>query len=296
MKCGLPTCDQQAAWGARAAALLKANLHVVPTGNSPDTVKAAFDSLLNANPKPDVVVVPGLEPSFWESDGEALAARGIAINTSSVVGESKAVVHKTWKVSDWYRTARMAAAYTVANGAGETVLLDLTDYSIVHVGFTGGFKLAFSAYCPSCKLDIVPVTAAVIGTNLPSQVVSYLRGHPQTKWVVGSIGDLLIGVPQALQAAGVAGQVRLVSWVGTPTNTQYVKAGEEAADVCYSNGEATWAQINDAALEMNHQTPQVIAQPSYIVTKSTVDGFSAASGCPGAQNFEAQFASLWNVR
>jgi len=100
---------------------------------------------------------------------------------------------------------------------------------------TEGFKKNFNTKCPAaagCKVDESDLDLKGIGTTMPGAIVSYLQGHPSVKYAFVDFGDMLIGVPAAIKAAGISG-VKFVSLSGNADDVANLKAGTESANFSF---------------------------------------------------------------
>ena len=93
------------------------------------------------------------------------------------------------------------------------------------------------SYCPSATANTLDIALADIA-NATTTIVSYVRSHPNVKYVVASTDGLTIGLPGALKAAGL--NVKLVGQGATPTNIQYLKSGQEVGDAAFPYNEVMW--------------------------------------------------------
>ena len=129
--------------------------------------------------------------------------------------------------------------------------------------------------------------------QLPGIITSYLQKNPETKWIFAGIGDELIGVPQALQAAGISG-VSALSYSATEPNYQYVEAGQlQKGIIGYPNKMSAWIMVNQIAQAINGQEVQEVPIPLQVITKENIDPEWVKTGWPGVENFEQQFEELW---
>jgi ribose transport system substrate-binding protein len=189
----------------------------------------------------------------------------------------------------------------------------MADYMIVHtngqlhglylsvpffpfsVALGEGITTEVSHLCPACSMTTMPVNPADVGKAIPGQVVSYLQAHPQTNFVAVAYGDIAIGIPEALKAAGLASHVQLMSQAATVVNYEYMLSGKQAADISSDVSNNGWYMM-DAAARLAEKQPL----PDYsalriakITTKVTWNPQTQAYvGIPG---YQSQFKALWGV-
>jgi ABC-type sugar transport system substrate-binding protein len=296
-KPGVPVGEELAKGATAAAKALGLNLHIVNTGVTPASTKAAFQQIVNAKPTPDGVFLSGQEPALWSTELEQLDAMGVPVIASAVAGYKgfSAIKGRGIKVEDWQAGGRLAANYVHAQnkGEGKVVFFDLANYPVLNEGVGRGFADEYKRLCPTCPFERVAVQASTIGTTLPAAVVSYVQKNPDTKWIMTGIGDMLIGVPPALKAAGLADKVSAVSYSATAPNYKYVQDGDvQKAIIGYANLEGTWAMVHELSEAMVGQEPEQPEQPLQVITKDNMD-FDVAEGWPGAVDYQQQFKALW---
>ena len=69
---------------------------------------------------------------------------------------------------------------------------------------------------PRVRFDILEVTVDDLGQGaVGSKIVAYLQSNPDTNYVEFSFGDLITGVPQVLQSAGLSDKVKLITVAAT---------------------------------------------------------------------------------
>lgn len=295
-QCGVPVCGEIAKGAEEAAAVLGVDFKIVDAGNTPESYKAAMQQILAAEPPADGVAFTGIEPQFVSSEISQLEERGVPIVSSSVATTTPAIKGRGIKIEDWRLSGKIAAAYVTSQSEGKakTVFFDLANFPILNEGIGKGFIEEYEKLCAGCELERVAVQADTIGTALPGQVVSYIQKHPDTTWIFAGIGDMLLGVPQALKAAGLDHKVEAIAYSATEPNYQYVADDNvQTAIAAVSNRGAGWAIMHEAALAMAGQEVEQPEQPQQLLTKDTIDEFDWKLGWPGDPDFEEKFKALW---
>lgn len=94
------------------------------------------------------------------------------------------------------------------------------------------------------KISDLTVNLQGIGKTIPAQLVSHLQSHPSTNYVVLALNDLSVGVTQALQAAGLADKVKIVSRAPSPAALADVKSGAQYAAVAEETAAMGWRAID----------------------------------------------------
>ena len=202
------------------------------------------------------------------------------------------------QVEKW---GEMTGAYVVAQSKAPTTIavFTISAYPILQV-YTNSFRNTVMKYCPACHVNVVDQAVTDFGTRTPQSVVSTVQRSPQTEWVIFSFGDLSLGVPAALQGAGLTQQVKIGGETPSAANLQALRNGTQAVwagfatsilgwrvvDMLGGNSSATASlPANKALLPTQLLTPGNIGQAKF-------DGGGTPSVSPTTQ---AQFEKLWHV-
>lgn len=110
-----------------------------------------------------------------------------------------------------------------------------------------GYQEAMAQNCPACEVEVLEVSAAQIGPALAQQVVSYLQSNPDVQYASFGLGDLAIGVPGAIRAAGLEEQATLTTRAATPANLADVQGGGMTAALTSEIYESGWRTIDKLA-------------------------------------------------
>ena len=82
------------------------------------------------------------------------------------------------------------------------VYLNVPDFSILTVGRRVDEE-DLQRTVPRAASTTSSTSASPTSTEAPDQVVSFLRAHPDTKYIIQSTDSVFLGVPAALKAAGL---------------------------------------------------------------------------------------------
>ncbi len=166
-----------------------------------------------------------------------------------------------------------------------------------------GMNNTLKKYCPGCSGGELDLTVDdLAGGQVASKLVAYLQSHPETNYVVFNFGDLEIGVPEALQAAGFEKKVKLIGNGAGPQQFQaLIDGGMDAAWVAYPAVYEGWQMVDaairlvDGALPDGYQE-EVAALPTYIVdTPEAAEALAPSFDYDGPAGYEEQFKKLWLV-
>jgi ribose transport system substrate-binding protein len=266
-------------------------------GDTPDTQSQALNQSLADNHQ-GYWISGGIPVASWQKQAVELKKRGVPVVSQG---------------DTWPNTGKNLNYYSV-EGVGEKGG-DLYDYIVAKengkkfdtlvVAPPGNALKVFSGVapdivarqkkrCPSCKADVMELPLSDIGTKSPGKIVSYLQAHPDVHWVIALL-DYGNGLPNALQAAGLADKVKFVSMVGGPTNLQYIKDGKQEADMAYDAVGQGWVTVDALVRGMTGQSmapDQAWQASTQILTK---DNISTDKGgfWTGVPDTPAKYLKLW---
>ena len=84
-----------------------------------------------------------------------------------------------------------------------------------------GMNDTMKQYCPGCSTGELDLTVDdLAGGQVASKLVAYLQSNPDTNYVLFNFGDLEIGVPEALKAAGFEDKVKLIGNGAVPSSSR----------------------------------------------------------------------------
>jgi ribose transport system substrate-binding protein len=202
-------------------------------------------------------------------------------------------------------SGKLLADYMIAdsNGHSNSVYISLPLYPAT-VMTEAGLTAELRAKCPDCTNATLPTSVAQLGEGqLPAAIVTYLRSHPDTDYVVLSFQDLFPGLAPALKSAGLASKVKIIGSQPQAPELDAVANGTSAAWVMLPEPYLSWAfvdwmarlsegELSAAALNAGDQAVQ------YLV--DSPEGAEAALKAnsnywPGPAGYAQQFESLWRI-
>jgi ribose transport system substrate-binding protein len=275
-----------------AAAALGWKFRVVQSSTDPAAVQQAMAHAVQLNP--DAVLQTAEPISAFPTQVQQLAAKHIPyVTVSSTDPVGPEVLADVNGAAQFQRRGKWLAEWVVAksNGAGHAVVFDLSSYPI-QVLIANAFAQTIRSQCPGCSVDLQSVQPNEIGTSLPGRIVSYLQAHPNVNYVFLGITDLLSGVPEALQGAGLAGKIHVLSNSGSLLP---VKGGQIEVNVP-DDVMIGWLMMDAVARHVEGVAlpqAQYSNVPSRYVTKENV----GSQNVPyvGVANYQELFKKLWDV-
>jgi ribose transport system substrate-binding protein len=304
MQCGAPECAYIAGYLKDAASAMGVDVTYIKTGATAQTITAAFNSAIQLSPA--AVLVPALDPITWSRQLAELKSKKIPVIAWTIPPQPEGRFTKLFLTgADNEQVGKLEADYIIAKSGGtaKIVYYYAPEYT-VFAGAAAQFQQEIKSACPGCTISVQKAPAAQIGTTFPSRLVSYLQQHSDTQWVAMAFGSLMLGVPQALQKAGLAGKVQTISQAGGSDNFSYIKAGQQTVDLSLSLPILTWSVLDSAARAITGQSdPNVklgdsgilsTQPPIEFITKDKVT-WGPNDTFVGYDDYQARFKTLWGV-
>ena len=262
--------------GVQAAAkALGWHVRVINIGLTP----AGFISAMNAavqNPGSAVLGIGAFAPNTAiASQLAALKAKGvpwIADVSPSPVGQNDMIANEG-DTSVTGISGTVMANWVVANSNGNANVAFFWDPEIAVLNdVKANFLSTMTANCPACTVSVQSTSFyGGIGTTDPGQIVSYLQANPTTNYLVVTDGDAMVGVTQAIAAAGLAGKVKIVTRSADVINIKDIAAGTETMGLTSEGPEAGWRMVDVAARYFLHDSLKCCSTPTgtfHIVTSA----------------------------
>jgi ribose transport system substrate-binding protein len=308
LPCATEACLQGIHSGFTAAASkLGASVDQIPQGGTPTEITSAWNQAVAKTPPYDGLFYGGTPPSTVSSQVAALSGKGVPIigfnsNLENKPGGGTDYPGVNFDVgtNEWpEEIGKVQAAWVVADSEADANVLwvNIKAYPGLVLSETA-FNEELAALCAECKSSSLNIEASDIGTKVPEKVVSALQRDSSINYVVFGVGAFLVGVPPALQSAGISG-VNLVSQTGGPQNIEYIENGEQAMDVSINLEESGWKAMDVlsrlAAGESTEADEALI--PIVVTTTESLENGDVKISKTGevltAPNFEQEYLKLW---
>lgn len=295
--CGTPYCALFWELLTPAAKTMGVHLERIKAGSAANTVKAAFDTVLAK--KPDAVIVTAISLELWKNELKELQEAEIPVVTTGVTGTEAFGIEGPQAAEALSELAgKLMANYVVAEMNPEA---DAVIYEVPELPYTTIIVEAFSeeleSVCPECSVRTAQISAAELGSTAPTTVVSDLQANPETSVAVFTSPETMLGLPAALQAAGI--EVETLTYAATPQNLEYIKEGKQTASLEVDLPVLSWTLLDQAARGI---VGQKLAGPEsegitdmQFLTQEDIK-FDPAKGWTGYPNFAEMFAELWGVK
>jgi ribose transport system substrate-binding protein len=258
-------------WGAEAIILDAVDPRAVQTGlAAADEKGIVIGSVSNGIASPN----PPMEPPA----GDVWPAYDVGIDYT-LAGEYEA----NWIVAD-------------SEGTANTVVYGDKEFPAANVQEEGRMKALEE--CEGCTTDgPIYFTVAQIAESLGEEVVSYLRTHPDVEYIMCPYDPAAPAMVTAIETAGLAEQVKLVSLIGNEQNLDYIRNGEvEAATAAYDQryfGVASFDQAMRVLAGQEPFEPQGENTPFQLLDKENVPEAGGEFPFSAPFDYMSEFEKVW---
>ena len=294
--CGAnPECQQEGQIVKQADDILGWKTNILSNDGSPQQSKAAFDTVVSQ--KAAGVLFTAIPLATFQSDVAALQANGTVVSACCETDPTGTGIDYNIDAPDQSAPVGQAQAAIVASDSKCTnagsVIVNIPDFAILADGVKS-FKSNLDQYCPGATVDELDIALANLGTA-PATEASFMRAHPNDHYIVMATDGTSVGLPAALQAAGLSNSVKLVGQGATPTNVQYLQAGQELADTTFDYYDNMWAMLT-AVIEkkVNGSVTPAVAPPLWILTKDNAPT-GVTNAFPVVKDYQKQYEALWGI-
>lgn len=284
---------------------------------TPEGTQAAFQSGLQA--APDFFISSGNPVEWYEAELEQFGEAGIPVVQWSIPDgyQPDGMAANLITGGDYYFQGALIADWITTETDGEANVLALNMGGTFPVlGLEQqGFENEMAEVCPDCKINFQEITLPQLlaGEHI-SIAISEFQKDPEINYLFTGFGDMLVGMHEALDDAGVAEGVPSASQAGTVANYGLIADGKQAMDVGLPSEFLAYRAI-DAGLralageEVAGAEPRpytevvgadttegaedilVAGLPMQILTVDTVG--DPTTPWPGIEGFQDQFLALW---
>ncbi len=284
-----------------AARALGWRAEVIPVGTGAEDGAAAFDKALDI--RPDAVVFAATPVALLSKQLARAKALNIPVLADSIPDPVQAGLISTSldsapQVAEY---GRLAGTYVAATSRGKAhvALFTISAFPVLTV-FANSFKQALVSSCPACKIVVVNQQIRDIGTRTPQSVVETIKRDPDIDWAIFSIGDLTVGVPDALRAAGLQGKVKIGGETPTTANIEALRAGTEEVWTGFAATILGWRDADLLARYFNGDDLEPANRtllPTQLITRDTVNAaaLDATGYYVGFPGYVDAFKRLWKV-
>lgn len=206
---------------------------------------------------------------------------------------------------DAYRYAgKLEADYLLANTQGRAqVLLTIPAAFPTLQILASGFTDEWAKMCPKCPAPQTydaPLTS--FGKNFPALLTAYLEAHRSVRYVVFGFTDMMIGVPAALQGAGLTGLKAVTLAEGPETNSligPFVMAtvASPLLEIPWIAFDALLRRFDDQSTAQDSAVLGPGSPLDWLITRAGVQqaGLEPSKIWPIDPNYVQEFKKLWGL-
>jgi ribose transport system substrate-binding protein len=195
--------------GMNAALTAKPDLIVLSTAPDPRTLQPQLAQAKAAG-------IPVLVTHFYDDSSPVPpACEGCAAGVTALVTAPFNVAGKA--AADWIIADSKANANVLLIGGADVLPSPATLDTI---------KQEFTDQCPACKVTIKNIPVSDWNTKTQGEVQSALTADPSINYVYPLYDAMVAGAVPAVQTLGKTGQVKVVSYNGSPYALKYIQDGD----------------------------------------------------------------------
>ncbi len=294
LSCGAPSCNLQGEIFEEMATKVGWSFEQVNTTGTPESVRAAWDTAVRE--EPTAVVYTAMDYTQFTEQMQTLQDAGTTVAACCITDDAP-VDYNIFDIDFAAEVGAVFADFVTAHSDGDAEVLEVTVSAFpVLQGYTDGYNSEIAKVCPGCSTEELDVSYdALVAGESPNAIVSHLRAHPDTKYVVLNLENLGIGLPAALSAAGLT-DITTIGAGPDETTLQYVESGQQAATIPMIPFYEVDGAIFDAILrDVTGQTVPdglEVDIPIWIVTEDNIPGSEIF---PDVEDALDQYYELWGV-
>lgn len=292
LSCGFPSCVRTSDGVRDAAEAVGWEFVSYTTEITPEAYAAAWDLILQT--PPDYIAYAGLFPNSFIEDQlqrvEELGIPAVAIAASDLPEDPLIGVFIGQPLLA--KSGELMGASVVADAGGAADTLFVWNPGAV---LMQPVKENFEAQVLGAggTVDVLEINSLDVGRAVPGQVVSHIQRNPGIEYVVFAISDHAAGVPEALDAAGLLQDVKILGRSPSASNLANITDGLEWVHVAEEGTAAGWRAVDaflrhEAGLEFD-PSPEGWHQ---IFHAGNIDDIEAQLVTPGLPD---AFLAAWGV-
>jgi ABC-type sugar transport system substrate-binding protein len=292
VSCGTSQCQLQGDIIKEAAGHLGWTSQTISTDGSPAQIQNGFNTALRNDA--DAVIVNAQTREGIAQQLEQAKAKGVAyVGCCSTDKVGDGYLYNTSTPEQNANIGKYLAAAIATDAGGKdasTLYVDIPAFTIL--GALGdSFKKDYERLCKGCKYAKIDIALPQLA-NAPNTIVSYLRSHPDTKYVALSVTDALgTGLPAAMKAAGLT-DIKIVGQGGDPTAFQALAQGDMLALVPFDYYNVDYQMVDALARHFAGEPIEHTAPPLWMMTKDNLPSDSTKL-FPNVESYKDQFLKLW---
>lgn len=295
LQCGAPACQETADTIRESMDVIGWDFTTVDAGAMPEEMKSALAQTIRD--EPDAVVVSGIYHTMYPDELAQLKALNIPVmNMTTADPPSDDVLAVFFEVPEFEITGVRLAHYAMSETGEDTnaVSFMVSAFSNTEI-VANTFTETITENCDACTTDVVDIPVTSLGTDLVPQVVTYLQAHPDVNWVNLGYADMIVGIPDALKAAGISTDVKFVSIGPSEIAFEALRNGDYLVALdSPSTDDMTWRIADVLIRHFNGESiePSIAhTYPMWVVTKDNIPVTEGSFAL--VEDFTDQFKEIW---
>jgi ABC-type sugar transport system substrate-binding protein len=297
LQCGVPACQETADTIKASMDTIGWDFKTVDAGGTPEEMKAALAQAISD--KPDGVIISGTNHSMFPDELAKLKELGIPVmNMTTADPPSDDVLAVFFEVPEFEATGERLAHYALSQTGKKTnaVSFMISAFSNTEI-VANFFNDTIKENCDVCTSEIIDIPITSLGTDLVPQVVTYLQAHPDVNWVNLGYADMIVGMPDALKAAGISKDVKFVSIGPSELAFEALRNGDYLVALdSPSTYDMTWRHADALARHFNGESIAPSIEHNYPVWVVTKDNIPVTEGTfPLVEDYTNQYKAIWGL-
>lgn len=247
----------------------------------------------------NAIIADGIDPNLASQGLAAARAKGIPTISLS---EGAAPSPKGFNIDISGNTSQLGTdlgSYVVAKSGGKANVLQLADNEYVTaMNQTNAFRKVMEK-CGGCTLQpTMNFISSDVSTSLQGRLISYLQTHPGINWIDSPYDPAVTGaICPALQRAGLANKIKVVSMLGLQANLQLIQKQQcQVVDATWPQLWNGWAGVDQLIRILDKKptfTPADENLPLVLLDREHMPPNGDYEG--GNVDFRAHYLKLWGL-
>jgi ABC-type sugar transport system substrate-binding protein len=292
ISCGTSSCQLQGDIIKEAAGHLGWTSQTIATDGSPAQVQNGFTTALRNGA--DAIIANAQTRAGIAKQIDAAKGKGVAyVGCCSTDKVGDGYLYNTSTPEQNANIGRYLAGKIATDAGGKdanTLYVDIPAFTIL--GALGdSFKKDYQRLCKGCQYAKIDIALPQLA-NAPNTIVSYLRSHPDTKYLALSVTDALgNGLPAALKAQGL-NDIKIVGQGGDPTAFQAIAQDQILALVPFDFYNVDYQMVDALARHFVGVSIEQTAPPLWMIQKDNLPS-DYSKLFPNVEDYKNQFLKLW---
>ena len=184
-----------------------------------------------------------------------------------------------------------------SGGKADVLIVSAPD-TLPSPGMVSAMERQYRTYCPACTYKVIEVPVAQWNTGVQSEVQSALLADPSINYVDTLADAMCTGAVPAVQAVGRTGNVKVVSFNGSPFALDDIRTGAiMAMDASENTRWIGFADVDQSFRLLAGMSPVNETTPFRLMDKSNVTqaGVPATSYLGYGNAYAVGFWHLWGL-